>query len=300
MKYDHLLAVIGHMNNKTKGIQFLPWSALVILGLAIILPLPTMGQTVAPSESSRASPRFRRQQESPEVQKLLQKSLDLAQAGQWEDALTYAQQATQLDPKSAIAWGTVGSVHLNLDQVDRSLKALERSRQLFAKNPGVLFSLGAAYFEKDNFSKAKDALREGLKLKPRDVGAILNLGNTYYKLGQQDVALAQYRRAIAIDKTFWPAINNSGLIQYESGEITTAMQSWRAAQDLDKTAAEPKLALGVALYQQGEQDKGLKLATEALALDPQLRSLEFLRDNLWGQRLLEDTQKIFANPRLKP
>ena len=72
-----------------------------------------------------------------------------------------------------------------------------------------------------------------------------------------------------------------------------------AAIAIDDEAAEPKLAVAVALYAKGEQAKGLELGEEAIRIDSRYADLEFLKENLWGERLLAETKKFLANPKIQ-
>jgi hypothetical protein len=55
------------------------------------------------------------------------------------------------------------------------------------------------------------------------------------------------------------------------------------------------LAMAVALYVQGNTEEGLDLGKKALALDNSYRDLDFLQENLWGEKLLSDTKKLLEN-----
>jgi len=68
---------------------------------------------------------------------------------------------------------------------------------------------------------------------------------------------------------------------------------------IDPKQPEPQLAIAVAIYSQGKTEEGIKLAQAALTSDSRYVSLEFLEENLWGQRLLQDTEKMFNHPKMK-
>jgi tetratricopeptide (TPR) repeat protein len=112
-------------------------------------------------------------------------------------------------------------------------------------------------------------------------------------------AIAQFNLAVNQDKKFWPAINNIGLIKYEQGDIPGAIQQWQIAVGIDKKAAEPLLALAVAYYKQGNQQKALQMGVSALRIDYRYADVDFLTENLWGQRLLSDTKQFLALPQIK-
>jgi tetratricopeptide (TPR) repeat protein len=139
----------------------------------------------------------------------------------------------------------------------------------------------------------------GLKINPNDSEGLFDLGNAYYMLGKLPDAIAQYDKAVAQNKKFWPAINNIALIKYEQGDIQTAIQKWQSAVVLDKQAAEPLMALAVASYTKGDQQQGITLGEQALRIDSRYADLDFLKQNLWGTRLLADTKKFVELPRIQ-
>jgi tetratricopeptide (TPR) repeat protein len=104
---------------------------------------------------------------------------------------------------------------------------------------------------------------------------------------------------LQVDKTLWPAINNIGLVQYEAGDTELAIDSWKSAISLDEKASEPKLALGVALYVMGDQTAGIQHAQDALNADNRYSDVDFLIENLWGDRLIKDTQTLLNTPMIQ-
>ncbi|HEY9884693.1 MAG TPA: tetratricopeptide repeat protein [Thermosynechococcaceae cyanobacterium] len=88
-------------------------------------------------------------------------------------------------------------------------------------------------------------------------------------------------------------------MKYESGDVDEAIRRWRAAVAIDAKAAEPQLAMAVALYVKGDREQGLKLGETAIQTDSRYSDLKFLKENLWGNRLLADTKKFLETPRIK-
>ncbi|HEY9828624.1 MAG TPA: tetratricopeptide repeat protein [Stenomitos sp.] len=231
---------------------------------------------------------------------LLREAVQLAQFQQYAPALARAQLAIQLLPTSGEAWALLGGLYLSVDKLDPGIQALEKSLTLNSKNAGVNFSLGSAYFRKGNYPAAVRSLEAGLKAKPGVPDALFDLGNTYFRMGRLDEAINRYQQAVAKDQKFWPAINNVGLIEYEQGNIDKAVQAWKAAIAIDeKATTEPKLALGVALYKQGQTEQGISLAAAALSTDRRYGDVAFLKDNLWGDRLIADTKLVLATPKVR-
>lgn len=228
-----------------------------------------------------------------------QEALQLAQFQQFGDALVRAKLAAQLAPDTYEIWALLGGLYLTVGEPEEAITALERSLALNQENAGVYFNLGSAYFRTKDYGRSARAIEQGLTIKDDAPEEWFNLGNAYLMLNQGSRAIAQYRKAINLDKKFWPAFNNIGLIQYEQGNIRQAIQSWQTAVDIDSKASEPKLALATALFKQGQVTQALPLAEEAIQLDSRYATVEFQRENLWGDRLISDTQALLANPQLQ-
>jgi len=81
--------------------------------------------------------------------------------------------------------------------------------------------------------------------------------------------------------------------------VDEALQRWRKAVAIDAKAAEPQLAIAVALYTKGDREQGLTAGEAAITLDSRYSDLKFLKENLWGERLLKDTKLFLETPRMK-
>lgn len=272
---------------------FLP--LLVFVNLVVGGAWPARAQALLPHTLRLDPTRLEQQGIS-----LVQDASQLAQFQQYDLALQRAKLATQLAPKSPEVWALLGGLYLQTNEVDNGIVALNRAEKLDSKNSAVLFALGSAYFQKADYGKSVEYLKAGLKLKPNVPGALFDLGNAYLMQRQYGNAIAQYQQAIAQEAKFWPAINNIGLIKYEEGKVDEAIQLWQKAADIDSKAAEPRLAIAVATYaRKGDVEKGLNLGEFAVRLDSRYAKLDFLKENLWGEKLLADTKKLLDTPKIR-
>lgn len=256
--------------------------------------LPASGQALLPYALPLDSQQFEQQ-----GLKLAQDASQLVQLQKYELALPRAKLATQLAPNQYQPWLVLGSLYLQNQELDQGIEALQRAQNLAPNQARVLFALGSAYFQKGDYSSAIKKLRAGLKIDPNSPMALFDLGNSYLQSQRYRAATAAYKKAFAQQKDFWPAINNIGLVKYEQGDVEGAIDAWQRAIKIDNQSAEPKLALAVALYAQGKKEQGLALAKDALALDSSYADVEFLKENLWGASLIEDTKKFLATPQMQ-
>jgi tetratricopeptide (TPR) repeat protein len=234
---------------------------------------------------------------------LARDAAQLAQFEQYDLALPRARLAVQLAPQAYQTQAVLGSLYLRKEEYAKAIASLSTAHSLKKDNPAILFSLGSAHLRKGDYNSAIQKIKQGLAIEPKEPTAIFDLGNAYYLAKRYDEAISEFTRVTELEKKFWAATNNIGLVEYERGNVDKAIERWNAAiaqaAAAEDTAAEPKLALAVALYAKGDRDKGLKMSEDALKIDPRYSKENFLKENLWGDKLLADTRTMFKNPSLK-
>ncbi|MGB3651361.1 MAG: tetratricopeptide repeat protein [Rivularia sp. (in: cyanobacteria)] len=237
---------------------------------------------------------------------LAQEAAQLAQFRQFDLAMPRARLATQLAPNSDKVWFLLGGLYLQSKELDKAITSLQKAQRLNAKNAETYFALGSAYFQQQKYPSAIEQYKAGLKINPKDPEGLFDLGNAYYMLGKLPQAIIEYKRSVVYKEDFWPAVNNIGLIMYEQGDIKNAINQWQQAiskaNNAKQPAAEPQLALAVALYTRGskaDRQRGLAIGSAALKLDERYANLDFLKENLWGNRLLSDTKKFLELPSIQ-
>jgi tetratricopeptide (TPR) repeat protein len=261
------------------------------------LTMPAFGQALLPY-----TPELNPEQLEQQGLELTQGAAQLWQFQQYEAALSRAKLATQLAPNLFEAWFILGSLYVQQQDFDQGIQVLKKALSLApdeTKKAGIQFSLGNAFFQKGDYQTAIAELETGLKLRPNTPEALFDLGNANLKLNNRSEAIRSFEKALGQKKDFWPALNNIGLVKYEQGDVKGAIANWQAAIAIDGKQAEPQLAEAVALYQQGQQDKAVRMGEAALKIDVRYADLGFLKENLWGERLLADAKIFLATPSIK-
>lgn len=232
-------------------------------------------------------------------QELIEDAIQLVRFQQYDLALPYAKLSTQLASENYEGWFVLGSLLSQQENFDEAIIALQRAYTLNPNEAGILLSLGSVYFQKQDYEMAAQKLETALTLNPEAIDGLFDLGNTYLLLKRYSEAIEVYQKSVNIEPQFWPSINNIGLVHYEQGDSQKAIEYWQQATAVDDQATEPQLAIAVAWYSLGQKDKAFALAESALRLDPRYGDLEFLRENLWGDRLLADTKIFLETPQLQ-
>ncbi|HEY9877380.1 MAG TPA: tetratricopeptide repeat protein [Leptolyngbyaceae cyanobacterium] len=268
-------------------------SLLAVLGIWGAVP-PAQGQALIPYVLPLD---YTRLEEQGLI--LAQEAVQLAQFQQYGPALERAQLASQMAPGNAQVWSLLGTLYLQFEEVDQAIPALEKAKSLEPNEAGVLFSLGSAYFKKGEYLQAASFIEQGLAIEPSNAGALFDLGNAYFKLKQYQKAITQYEASVRTEPEFWPSVNNIGLVLFEQGKPDDAIARWRSSLEISGDEPEPKLAMAIALYSTGERSESLRLGIEALEQDSRYADVDFLRDNLWGNRMIEAAQQFFQAPTVK-
>lgn len=272
------------------------------LSLIAILTLCSFG-SVLPSHSQALIPhsiKLNFANVEAQALALARDAAQLAQFQQFDQALSRAKLAVQLSPQSYQTQAILGSVHLRREEYNLAIVAFRNAINLKKDNASIYFSLGAAYLRNTNYTQAINSIKQGLALAPKSPAALFDLGNAYFLLKRYDEAIAEYNNVLKLENKFWAATNNIGLVEYERGNVEIAIKKWEPAiaqgVATEQQTAEAQLALGTAIYIRGDRQRGLKKAEEALKIDVRYGRIEFLKENLWGDRLLADAKVILAVP----
>ncbi|VXD23696.1 putative Tetratricopeptide repeat protein [Planktothrix serta PCC 8927] len=219
--------------------------------------------------------------------------------GNYTAAVNEFTQAININPNYFLAYNGRGNIYFMLKEYEKAISDYNKVLQLNPNFDAAYNNRGVAYFNLKNYQQAISDYNQAIQLNPNNADAYNNRGVAYFKLKNYQQAISDYNQAVIQNQDFWPAMINIGLIKYEMGEISVAIQQWQKAIEINNQAAEPLLALAVALYHQGEIEKALAMAEAALKLDHSFSQLEVLRENLWGDKLLADAEKLLKTPRIQ-
>lgn len=177
--------------------------------------------------------------------------LSFQQTKVWENGWTLFTQVTEAQPRSALGWSNLGSMHLqggNLEAAESSfLLALERD--------------------------------------PQDYIAWYNLGLIAEKSLRGDAAIRAYQRALSLKPSYLPALKNLGIIQLKGGRyregLTLLLDGSRQVND---SSPELLILAAEAALQLGERETAqtliLKVEDFSTLSSAHRRGLQSLRSRL--------------------
>ena len=233
---------------------------------------------------------------------IAQAAARLLRMGQAEDAARLADLTVRLIPNDPRGWILLAEAELRSNHPDKARVALARAKQLEPGNAGIWLAEGSLALRSNEPARAVPLLRKGLELDPRNSGAYFDLGNAQIMLNEPGAALTSFERASKLRPDFWEAINNQGLVLFELGRQDEALQRWRQVLKIKPDTAETSLAMATGLELKGgaaNHTEAIRLASKALADDPNYVLDSFRKEQLWGERLRAATRALLAQPELK-
>ncbi|MBS3026786.1 MAG: tetratricopeptide repeat protein [Dolichospermum sp. DET50] len=219
--------------------------------------------------------------------------------GDKQGAIDDYNQAIKINPNDAEAYYNRGIVRNELGDKPGEIDDYNQAIKINPNDAEAYYNRGIVRNELGDKQGAIDDFNLALKINPNNADAYISRGIIYHKQGNYTAAISDYNQAVAKNANSLAAVNNIGLIKYEQGDKETAIKQWQQAMKINNQFSEPMLALAVALYGKGEEQQAYQLAETALKLDKNFADVNFLKKNLWGDKIIADTQKLLSTPKMK-
>jgi tetratricopeptide (TPR) repeat protein/S1-C subfamily serine protease len=219
--------------------------------------------------------------------------------GDKQGAIQDYNQAIKINPNETLAYNNRGFVRFQLGDKQGAIQDYNQAIKINPNDALAYYNRGNARYELGDKQGAIDDYNLAIKINPNNADAYIVRGTIYHEQGNYTAAISDYNQAVAKNANSLAAVNNIGLIKYEQGDKETAIKQWQQAIKINNQRAEPMLALAVALYGKGEEQQAYQLAETALKLDKNFADVNFLKKNVWGDKIIADTQKLLSTPKMK-
>ncbi len=170
-----------------------------------------------------------------------------------------------------------GKAHMEAGEYEEAVTALEEASETQPDDEDAHFFLGQAYNQSGDYLKAADEFRKVLEIDPQSAAAHHNLGVTYFQLQDLQNAIAEFQAALEIDPddpdTHYqlgaaylvlalPA--SGGAPDPEFLEKATAQ--FERALELREDMPEALIGLGNVRIQEGNYEAAVELLQQAIDL----------------------------------
>lgn len=133
---------------------------------------------------------------TPELQELLDQGKVLYSLDQYEQALSYFEQARKLDPYCEATYENISMCHIMMDQYDQARKVLEQYLLLNKKSGTAHFHLGNIALLEGKAAEARSWYSKAELLGFTNPVMFLNLASFYEEAHETDKALEQYQKIL--------------------------------------------------------------------------------------------------------
>jgi hypothetical protein len=110
-------------------------------------------------------------------------SISFIKSGTYKDPLTFYKNATERNPRSAIAHNNLGALYHNIGKYDRAIGEYNLAIGLNNRYINALNNRANAYFKRNQYDNAIHDYTAVIRMDPRDAGSYNNRGVAYIRIG---------------------------------------------------------------------------------------------------------------------
>ena len=152
-------------------------------------------------------------------QKLGDSCLELEQ---WQDAITYYQNALNLNPHHYWLYINLGEAFVKQHQWQQAVEVYEKALKIQADYPLTYHKLGAAFLELKQWQSAVKILQQAIAIEPDFSWNYYDLGKALFNLQQYQLAVDTYQKFTSLETNFWEGY-------FRLGEVYEQLHNFSAA-----------------------------------------------------------------------
>jgi len=202
------------------------------------------------------------------VRDLIEKGLQQHQAGHFESAQSFYEQALAIQPQHPDALHLAGVAALQCGQVDRAVDRIEQATRQQPDNPGFHANLAQAYLALRRVADALASFRRAAALNPREPQFAVGTANCLAMQGRLAEAEQMLRGLLQRHPELVLAWLNLARAVGEQGRLEEAAGLYRRAIELDPGFADAYIGLGNMLHALERIDEAEQAFRQHLALRP--------------------------------
>ncbi|MDB5887696.1 MAG: hypothetical protein JWM03_568 [Rhodocyclales bacterium] len=204
------------------------------------------------------------------AERLYKDSLAVARQGQWQHALTLAEQAVVLQPYNANYHAHTGCTLFMLGEYSRATDSLVRAIDLDANHVAALNNLAYIYNQAACYGRAEALLQHSVSLVPDQAEAWLSLCFAAQHLDyREDDAVRYAMRAVELNPRSAFPYTYLSRAKLTQGDLPGALEAIQIAASLDPDNPAYHYRAGVCLLEMDRVAEAIDAFQAALALDPE-------------------------------
>ena len=162
----------------------------------------------------------------------------------------------------------LGLAHYQDGRIEKAMTAYQQAVQLEPNFAEAYGGLGVIYWRTGNLDAAILHCQKAIKIAPENIEFHQNLVRIYWQKGMYDAATVGYRIILDLKPEDAHALHHLGLILLSKNEYYEAVSCFQEVLQINPDNALTHGALGVAYYKLGEENLAIHEFQEVLRLDP--------------------------------
>jgi tetratricopeptide (TPR) repeat protein len=185
------------------------------------------------------------------------------------ERLALCRRAADAQPADAVVHLALGSAYMEVQDLDASQGAIERSIALDRGWEASHYEYGKLWLRRDDMEQASRAFAEAGRIMPSFSAAFSNLGAALGELGRPEEALRAFEQALKYDPNGYTIVNNIGVVSRELGRLADSEAAFRNVVALAPEFVFGHYNLGHTLFLQGRYQAALSAYAEGQRRDPE-------------------------------
>ncbi|MGD9082826.1 MAG: tetratricopeptide repeat protein, partial [Desulfobacterales bacterium] len=211
----------------------------------------------APAEEDTENPRF-----------LADRASWLLSVGRVDEAKANIENALKLDPKYTDAVALQSIIAVVQNQKQEALDLAEEAVNIDPKSATARIALSYAQQAGFDLNGSRTSLESAVELDPENALAWARLAEIYSSFGDLDKALEAAQRAVALNPTLSRTQTVLGFAYLAQIETKESKKAFEKAIESDQASSLPRLGLGLAKIREGDLKDGGREIEIAASLDP--------------------------------
>lgn len=171
---------------------------------------------------------------------------------------------------AGLAYASLRMYHLNRNRfwADKALSYAQQAEQLNPNLAEVDFSLGSVYSATGKSAQAIEELKKAIRLSPNSDEGYRRLGDAYLATGQKQDAIQAYQKAAQIDPYYWLNYNKLGIANFMFGNYDKALEAFERIGQLNPESPSGYINSGAVYLQQAKFSQCIPYFQKAIQVLP--------------------------------
>ncbi|NMB79143.1 MAG: tetratricopeptide repeat protein [Methanomicrobiales archaeon] len=212
------------------------------------------------------------------------KAQNAASAGNYNEAITFYNNALSLDPDYAAALSGKAVVLNQQKKYSEALEMADKALALRATDPNALNARALALFGMMNYNASVKAYNDLFTVQVNRVDAYCNQGYAYFQQGMYAEAISPYDRCTSMDPLNFMSWNYKGLAYMGIGKYEMALNAFDQATVVTVSNATVWNNKGEALVALNKPQDALQCFNKALGIDPNFTKAKANKESVMGKQ----------------